>query len=172
MRKTVLTYVLLSILLSACANFHKVTPELYRSAQPTGVDVARWYANFGIQTVINLRGRHPEWPVDEAVVAVCKYYGIEYHAIRMSASRAPTDAEVNTLVDAFRLAPKPLLVYCKSGCDRTGFAVAVYLVVMDNWEVEDAVATALSIRYGHIEWAHPELKRWFLEREEDLEVGF
>ena len=41
-------------------NFHVVIPGMaYRSAQPSAENIASWHKTFGIRTIINLRGAHP-----------------------------------------------------------------------------------------------------------------
>lgn len=45
------------IFTTASGNFHAVIPgEVYRSAQPLGAALARYRNEYGIRTVLNLRG--------------------------------------------------------------------------------------------------------------------
>ena len=44
--------------------------------------------------------------------------------------------------------PKPMLVHCKSGSDRTGLAVTLYLHVIKGQPLDEA-RRALSWKYGH-----------------------
>ena len=57
--------------------------------------------------------------------------------------------QVNQLVAIMRDAPKPILIHCKAGADRTGLATALYLsrvALLSEKEAE----SQLSIRYGHV----------------------
>ena len=48
-----------SLCLQLGGNFHTVVPgELYRSAQPTAAMIAEYQQNYGIKTIVNLRGEN------------------------------------------------------------------------------------------------------------------
>lgn len=67
----------------------------------------------------------------------------------MSASRELDMNQVNQLVAIMRDAPKPILIHCKSGADRTGLATALYLSRVARLSEKEA-ESQLSIRYGHV----------------------
>ena len=148
---------------SGCANFAQVDRDVFRSAQPTGAEIVRWQREHGIRSVLNLRGasaRRVDYIVE---AAVCGAMGIELYNLSLSARRAPSDEEAAILADFLRKAPRPLLIHCKGGADRSGLAVAVYLITEKGWEPREAVDAGLTLRYGHIRLTHPELSEWVLE---------
>ena len=151
-------------LLAGCTNFHKVTPELYRSAQPTAEQVAQWAieAPF-IRSIVDLRGLHPDWAEQIAVRGTCLILGVEWYNVRMSARRAPTPGEVAQLREIFRVAPRPILIHCKAGADRTGLAVAIHLIGWEGLSAKEAADRALSLRYGHLSLTHPHIRKFILE---------
>jgi len=53
------------------------------------------------------------------------------------------------LVALMKKAPKPLLVHCKAGADRTSLASALYLYALKHDPDADR---AISIIYGHFPW--------------------
>jgi protein tyrosine/serine phosphatase len=53
------------------------------------------------------------------------------------------------MIRLLREMPKPMLVHCKSGADRTGLAVTLYLHVIRGEPLEQA-RRALSWRYAHL----------------------
>ena len=57
--------------------------------------------------------------------------------------------EVMRLIEVMRAAPKPLLIHCQGGADRTGLALALYAAVIDDCGAE-AAEWQLPLRYGHI----------------------
>lgn len=57
--------------------------------------------------------------------------------------------EARQLATLLRDAPKPLLIHCRSGSDRTGLASAIYLNQVANIDQETA-ERQLSLRFGHI----------------------
>ncbi len=130
-------------------NFAEVVPgALYRSNQPTALQVADYAKRYGIRTIVNLRGssQGAAWYKDE--VAAARGLGIKHVDFRMSATRALTLEETNTLVTLLRDAPKPILIHCKSGADRTGLAAVLYLNQIAG-KTADAAERQLSIRFGH-----------------------
>ena len=134
--------------LQLTGNFHTVIPgELYRSAQPTGDDIARDIREHGIKSVLNLRGPHPGEAWYDEELATSARLGIRHFDLPLSAKRELNDPEVARLETAMRDAPKPLLVHCKSGADRAGLAASLYLLIRGR-SADDA-GTQLSLIYGH-----------------------
>jgi protein tyrosine/serine phosphatase len=131
-------------------NFHAVVKgEVYRSAQPTGADITRYAERVGIKSIINLRGGNAgdAWYNEE--LATAKALGIQHIDFRMKASRELTDEQVATLVQLMRDAPKPLLIHCNAGADRSGFASALYLAAIAKKSKSEAWSE-LSLYYGHL----------------------
>lgn len=131
-------------------NFDEVIAgEYYRAAQPTPDRLARYVRKYGIRTVVNLRGLNTkyQWYRDE--VAEAKKLGINFIDFKMSARRELTDAQVDHLITLLRDAPKPILVHCKSGSDRTGLVSAIYVYTVAG-RSEAVAERQISFRYGHI----------------------
>tara|TARA_R110002124_G_scaffold218645_2_gene384547 strand:+ start:27385 stop:28002 length:618 start_codon:yes stop_codon:yes gene_type:complete len=139
-------------------NFHTVSDgQVYRSAQPSAHSLARYHRKFGIQTVINLRGENESesWYRDE--IETSERLGIRHINFRMSAKRGITKKEAWRLIGIMQRAPKPLLIHCESGADRSGLASALYVAAVERLG-EQAAEDQLSLRYGHI--AAPFGKGW------------
>ena len=60
-----------------------------------------------------------------------------------------TEADLYKILTVIRDAPKPLLIHCWHGSNRTGCAVAAYRIIFENWSVEDAVSELMKPEYGH-----------------------
>jgi protein tyrosine/serine phosphatase len=155
-------------------NYHTVIAgELYRSAQLSPAALARHQAEDGFRSVLNLRGASPQsdWYRDELQASAD--LGLTHADFRLSARKQITPAEVQALVAVMRDLPKPILIHCLRGADRTGFAVAMYMAAIKN--AGHAVSEAqLSVRYGHVgipylSAAYPMDETW--EREE-IALGF
>jgi protein tyrosine/serine phosphatase len=131
-------------------NVHAVVPgQVYRAAQPSPGWLAAFVRANGIQTVVNLRGTcYPqEWYLEEAHTV--QELGISLEDICLSAGRLPSPPELRQLVQVIDNAPRPLLMHCRHGADRTGLASAIVLLLEQNVSLETA-QDQLSIRFGHL----------------------
>lgn len=136
--------------LQLSGNFHAVIDEqLYRAAQMNSATLRRWHERHHIASVLNLRGANPgtDWYEDET--AATRDLGIAHIDFAMSAAHELNDAEARQLIKTMRDAPKPLLIHCMSGADRTGLAAALYIAAIAKGS-EGAAEWQLSPRYGHI----------------------
>lgn len=137
-------------LLQVSGNFHTVSPgQLYRAAQMDGQALARWKRAYGIASVLNLRGASPGADWYETERAVSDRLGITHIDFRMSARAELTQERVQQLLALMQAAPKPLLIHCKSGADRTGLAAALYLAAVEH-RSELAAEWQLSPAFGHV----------------------
>jgi len=138
-------------------NLHTVKDGvMYRSAQPSGTDLRRVVAQYeyDIKSVINLRGESSDkdWYVDE--VGVSRELGLELVDISMSARHLPHKDNLIRLLDAFNELPRPILVHCKAGADRTGEAVAIFALDHLKWSKRKA-AGQLHPYFGHVPDFYP-----------------
>ncbi|WP_298357035.1 dual specificity protein phosphatase family protein [Rhodoblastus sp.] len=138
--------------LHVTGNVHVVEPgALYRSAQLDGPGLDAIINKYAIRTVINLRGpnKGQSWYDDE--IAESRKDGVSHIDIRMSARSKPAASTIKELLAALRSAPKPILIHCKDGADRTGLAAALYEFLIAG-QPREAAARQLSFRYGHFPW--------------------
>lgn len=136
--------------LQISGNFHEVIPgQLYRSNQPTGDELTRYVMAHGIKTVINLRGENDKssWYTNE--MAAVDKLGVKHIDFGMSARRTLKLQRVAQLIQIMRDAPKPILIHCRSGADRTGLASAIYVNRVAGMDEEKAEGQ-LSFRFGHV----------------------
>lgn len=136
--------------LQLVGNFHEVVAgQVYRSAQPSAAEVASYQKRYHIRSIINLRGSNfgKGWYDDE--IAASQADHITHIDFRMSSREHFTRDRAARLVNLMRGAPKPLLIHCKAGADRSGLAAALYLAgVAKAGEVVSE--RELSILYGHV----------------------
>ena len=131
-------------------NFHAVTPgEAYRCAQPDYGRLEYYMKTYGIRTVINLRGKNPgsRWYRQE--IRFCAKNGIRHYDIALSATSEPTARQVKKIMEIFRTAPRPVLIHCKSGADRSGLFAAMWKMYVDGQPRAEA-DEQLSVLYGHV----------------------
>lgn len=130
-------------------NIHAIVKdEAYRSAQLSPELLGKTVHQYGIKTVLNLRGENTgsAWYDDE--IDETRRLGITHVDFRMSAATELTFDEASKLIAIMKDAPKPLLIHCKAGADRTGLASALYMAAISKMG-EEAAEQQISIRYGH-----------------------
>lgn len=131
-------------------NWHVVTPgEFYRSGQLDRRELATVARRYHLRAVLNLRGSNPGKPWYDDEIGLCEDLGIEHVDFKMSAGSVVAPERVRELEALLRSLPKPLLVHCKAGADRSGFAAALYELRVRGGPADDAWRQ-LSWRYGHI----------------------
>lgn len=112
-------------------NLYKVNDDIYRSEQPTrqGFEEIR---DKGIKTIIDLRFGHSDAALIEGLDLVLIHVG-------MTAWDFSED-DILRALKAIESAPKPVLIHCQYGSDRTGVVMAMYRIVYLNWPKEEALA--------------------------------
>jgi len=141
---------LVAILPPALDNIHVVAPDtVYRSAQLSPQRLEELIASHHLQAVLNLRGAHPgsSWYDDE--FATTTRLGVQHTDFKLSAVHDVSPLVAEQLVQLMERMPKPLLVHCQAGADRSGLASALYRYAVMHDAAEDA-DRQLTLFYGHV----------------------
>jgi len=131
-------------------NFRVITTgEAYRSAQLDRDKLEYYVRRYNIKSVLNLRGQNPysDWYREELTVSAANR--IKHYDIALSSTREPTENDVKQLTEIFREAPRPILIHCQAGADRSGLVAAMWKVIVDQEQKLEA-GKQLSIFYGHV----------------------
>ena len=135
------------ITLAGVPNLHKVTDNLYRSAQPTAEGMSN-LAELGIKTVINLRDNHSD--KDEIGELPLNARRIEIFAGNMKDEYVEEFLSIVNDTSAV-----PVLVHCLHGADRTGTMCAMYRILCQGWSPNDAINEMENGGYGyHSIWSN------------------
>jgi protein tyrosine/serine phosphatase len=130
-------------------NFHAVSEgALYRSAQLTKEQFSDAIRQYRIKSILNLRGTHPGQPWYDEEIQAARDAGVEHYDCSLSAKRVVSDASISAILEILRAAPKPLLIHCKSGADRSGLVAALFLFAIAGASSDEA-DRQLSLAYGH-----------------------
>jgi len=123
--------------------------QAYRSNQLSGSGFRKEITALGLRSVINLRGASDkeDWCRDE--VAACEAAKVAHYDIRMSANKLPPPETLALLVRTLHEAPRPILIHCKQGADRTGLAAAVWLIQEEGQTPSHATFRGLTVWHGH-----------------------
>lgn len=145
-------YIFLSFVLFACAqkasntyvgrakNFYKVDDSLFRSAQPSRLEM-KTLSDSGIKTVLNLRLLWNDELEAKNTNLVLIHQPINTNKIAYE--------DIVVAMKAIHSAPKPVLIHCLHGSDRTGCMVAAYRMVFSGWTKEEAIKEFLDERFGY-----------------------
>lgn len=131
-------------------NFHQITEgEAYRSAQMAGDELKHYINIYHIKSILNLRGKEPNerWYNEEINVSAEK--AVKHYDILLSAYSEPRAEDVRILVGLIKSAPRPVLIHCQGGADRSGLVAAMWKVIVDK-ESKGEAGKQLSILYGHL----------------------
>ena len=101
--------------------------------------------------MINLRGPRNDggWQLE---AEACKAAGITLLDFTARSRAAPDKAMLHAARKLFAEAELPALMHCKSGADRAGLMSALYLLIVENRPVREAVGQ-LAWKYGHVKQA-------------------
>ncbi len=137
------------IYLNEQGNFHVVTKnELYRSAQLDKDELTYYLNKYHIKSILNLRGKSPDaqWYKDE--IKISKKFGVIHHDYGFSASHLLSIKRMKKIVAILKELPKPVLIHCKSGADRSGLVAALWLYKIEKYSFKKSF-DQLSIIFGH-----------------------
>ncbi len=140
-------------------NFHWIVPrEAARAAQAFAGFLGPFLRRHGIRAMINLRGPNPGYGWWRTEKRVTQAGGIAHFDVVLDSRHLPTRAMLVALLDAFDAAPKPFLVKCSGGQDRTSLAAALYLIHRGGWAARAAAERQFS-RWPYLHFPK-EHQRW------------
>jgi hypothetical protein len=133
-------------------NFSPVVPgRVYRSAELSRASLEKYVARFRIRSVVNLRGSNPDKAWYHRENATLAERGIRLYDIRLSSVVVPTPTQVRELIWLFDACPRPVLMHCESGCDRTSMAAAIWVLLQEGCTVADARGQ-LGLAHWQLPW--------------------
>jgi protein tyrosine/serine phosphatase len=136
--------------MSATGNVHRLpNGQVYRSGQLGAKSLEDLAQSHGLRSVLNLLGPEPRESWYIAETNVCAAFGLQHADFKLSARRQLTESDVDHLVQVIRALPKPLLIHCRGGADRTSLACALYRYDVVG-EPAEVAASELSVFYGHL----------------------
>jgi protein tyrosine/serine phosphatase len=121
-------------------NFHKVSDDLYRGAQPSE-EGFRQLEKSGIKTVVNLRAFHSDRDK-------LKGTNLSYEHINMTAWHPENEEVARFLKIATDANLMPVFVHCQRGADRTGTMCAIYRVAVHGWSKDEAIEEMTKGEFG------------------------
>ena len=116
-------------------NFHWVVPgEASRAMQAWAGGLAAFLDVRGISAIINLRGRNDDLAWWKHETATAQAGNIAHFDAMLDSRKLPSRDMLVRLIETFNTAPKPFMLKCSGGQDRTSLAAALYIVFRDGWD--------------------------------------
>lgn len=128
------------VALEGVPNLHRISGRLYRSAQPT-TSGFQALETLGIHTVLNLRQYHDDDDEAAGTQLVLKHRWVNTGDFG--------DTEMLDALQTIATAREPVLVHCWHGADRTGTVIALYRMVCQGWNREQALDELQHGGYGY-----------------------
>jgi protein tyrosine/serine phosphatase len=140
-------------------NFHWVVPgDAARAMQAWAGGLRPFLKRRGIAAIINLRGRNDDLAWWKQETAIAKSAGIAHLDAMLDSRKLPTRDMLVRLIETFDTAPRPFLLKCSGGQDRTSFAAALYLIHQGGWQAM-AAAQAQFARFPYLHFPKTQ-QRW------------
>jgi protein tyrosine phosphatase (PTP) superfamily phosphohydrolase (DUF442 family) len=132
-------------------NLHEVIPgQVYRSAQSDVLVIEEIKISLEIESILSVRPARPgsEWYEDELKSA--DELELFIASIPLNPNKMPAPKDLQALVDQLDHAPRPILIHCRRGVDRTGLAASIALI-LEGSSVKEA-RKQMGMRYGYFSW--------------------
>lgn len=128
------------VALEGVENLWRVTPTLYRCAQPDAGGMKQ-LESLGIKTVINLRSFHNDIDEIKGTALINEELSVQTWHIE--------DEDVIRVLRLLKDSAKgPFVIHCQHGSDRTGLMCAMYRIVVQGWAKDDAITELQDGGYG------------------------
>ena len=146
-------------------NFHWVVPgEAARAMQAWAGGLSGFLKRRQIRAIINLRGRNDDLSWWKKETAIAQAGGVAHLDAMLDSRRLPTRAMLERLIESFDTAPRPFLLKCSGGQDRTSLAAALYLIHRDGWQAMPMAKAQFSrFPYLHFPKTHQRWLKPFVE---------
>jgi protein tyrosine/serine phosphatase len=143
-------------------NFYQVVPNVYRCSQPGASQIRRYQQQYGIKTIINLRGRNEQMSFWLFEKEVCDELGIKLIDHRLLSRDLPKKEAIYATQQLLATVEYPILFHCKSGADRAGLMSVLSRIFLAKDSVTEAMSE-LHWRYGHIKQSKTGMIDFFFE---------
>jgi protein tyrosine/serine phosphatase len=143
------------------SNLHRISPEMWRSNQPSPRQIEAHARERGIRTIINLRGTTTRgyYLLEKEA---CEANGIHLVDFQVYSRDTPTVETILAARDLFEAMAYPALMHCKSGADRAGIMSVLYMHFRQGLPIAEAMKQ-LSLKYLHVKQGKTGMLDYFFE---------
>ena len=104
--------------------------EIYVSGQPDPERLHEMIAALDLRSVLNLRSENRARFSEE--IELCRQSDVDYFAVALPLDDWTPRPALARIVKILENAPRPLLVHCRNGVDRSGLVAAVAILLSDR----------------------------------------
>jgi membrane-associated phospholipid phosphatase/protein tyrosine phosphatase (PTP) superfamily phosphohydrolase (DUF442 family) len=133
-----------------------VAGQAYRSGQMDAPEFTGVIERYGIKSILNLRGENPGTAWHQAETNTAAKLNVIHYDRSLGSGTPLTLAQMDELVTLLRQAPKPILIHCNGGADRSGLVSALYLFAIEG-HPPGAADQELSLWNGHVPLIRPKV---------------
>lgn len=120
-----------------------VADGIYRGPRPTAENL-QYLKTMGVRSILDLENDSDAISAEKAIAGEL---GIKFESLPMSEVFAPSPEKILLAVDKLKTLPRPVLVHCRKGHDRTGYVIASYRILEQQWDLNNAFRECLDM--GH-----------------------
>lgn len=146
-------------------NFHIVSANVLRGAQPTQEGFRKLKENYKVKTILNLRNEPEQIRWEKGMV---EKLGMNFINISMVGYQKQSKEKIDKILSIIaNKINQPIFVHCQYGKDRAGLILAAYRIKYDNWSFDEALLEMLGYGYDRLCCFRLEesLMEWNKERE-------
>lgn len=103
-----------------------------------------------------LRGSNRTEDWYRAEIDTCAKFNVAHFDVRLSAKTEVPLNEMEQIIQLLKDAPKPILIHCNGGADRSGLVAALYCYAIEKRSAESA-RKELSALNGHVILFRPQV---------------
>lgn len=145
--------------LKGVPNLHRITNQLYRSAQPSQAGMQQ-LEKLGIEISINFRSFHDDQDEIRGTNLIERRFPIKTWRLK--------DQQIVLILKCIKEnQDRVVLLHCQHGADRTGMISAFYRMIFQNWTKDEALREMVDGGYGyHTVWTN------IIDRIEEMDVAW
>lgn len=140
--------------LGCLENLYQLNSDVYRSDQPNRISMQD-LEYYGVKSILSLRFLNDD--SNEAKGTNLKLFSVPMFAWNIKYE------DVLKAMKILNEAPKPILIHCYHGSDRTGLIIALYRLINNKWSKQDAMFELKQKKFGYHSFLFPNIENFILE---------
>lgn len=125
--------------LQGVTNFQVIEQDMYRSGRPAVAQLEMLAESFNIRTILSLETYALDKKYEKQAKEAAEDIGIEVINVPISPVGHLDKAAVKKALEALKTLPRPILIHCYRGAERTGIVVAAYRISVGRWTYDQAI---------------------------------